>query len=108
MPTEHNQGIHRSIDNAQEWLIGQYNARRPFDANLALDYCGTALTLMEQDDDLQRFQYDKCKNEEILAHWETVRAMRECFQAKMQRTQENNGGVVPGSDFVLDQNNFKP
>jgi len=106
VPTAHNQGIHRSIDNAQEYLINQYNANAPFDANLALAYINKALELIDQDALEGRFQYDRCQSHDVADYIFTIMTMRNSLQQRMEHAQQNAQDI--GREFVLDQNNFKP
>ena len=107
---EHNRGIHRSIDKAQEFLIGQYNANVVqnnvrfdtwFNAELAIDFCNDVLQRIDNDVCGGRFQYSKCEDQDIADYCFTVQTMRNGLQQKM-------GTGNTGPAFILDRNNFKP
>ena len=106
VPTEHNQGIHRSIDNAQEWLINRYNQNVQFDANLAIAYCNEVLRRIDEDSTNGSFQYDRCDDQDVADYVITITIMRNSIQQRMEHAQQNAQDI--GREFVLDQNNFKP
>ena len=106
VPTEHNQGIHRSIDNAQESLINQYNQNVQFDANLAIAYCNEVLSRIDEDRTNGSFQYDRCDPQDVDDYVFTVTIMRNSFQQRMANAQTNGWDI--GRAFILDPNNFKP
>ena len=115
VPTVHNQGIHRSIDNAQQFLIAQYNTdvvqnkklfEDWFNADLALAYCDKVLELIEKDAKAENYQYSKTDTQDFQDYYFTVQSMRNTFEEKMQHAQAN--GLGTGRDFVSDQESFKP
>ena len=105
MPREHNRGIHRSIDNAQEDLIKKYNARiqenqAALDVQMVLEYCQNVIARIIRDNDEGGFLYPKCKNEDVETYLKTVQSVLDTFEAKSKYFQN------PGRDFYLDMQNY--
>ena len=117
-PREHNRGIHRSIDNAQEDLINEYlkfkqnQKQNPnqlfatwFNAELAIAYCNNVLSRIDGDGEMKKFQYAKCQSQDIADYHFTIWMMRNSLKRRMEQDNKNN--LQTGREFVLDQRNFK-
>ena len=107
---EHNRGIHRSIDYAQEDLIKEYNARiqknqAALDVQMVLDYCQNVIARIKRDSAggpgaKHQSMYQKCAQVDVETYLKTVQSVLDTFQSKSRGVQN------PRREFFLDLTNY--